>query len=354
MHQSSGVIQLLHRLAAATGFALVVAPAGHAEQLIADNLRLKTGDTPALLLEQDTTESFPAQTWILDGNEFSFEITDATAGPTPFSISAGAPPNSLVVSSNGSLGVGTDAPESTLHINGDVDSDVFSGVGPDPAGDSGQSAFNFGYSGFSFKRGSGFFNMRPDPGAVAPNPSVRFMTRNFQRMIIDRDGNVGIGQFGAVVGSPGSSPSAKLHVQGSVLVEGNVQVVNNGSFIDNGVTLNVPDYVFEPDYKLMPLNDLQAYIDKERHLPEIPSAQEIKEQGVKLGEMQMQLLKKIEELTLYTLQQERTNQAQQQMIQEQTQVIEKLQAQAELMQTQARMIEELQARLATLERKQGQ
>jgi hypothetical protein len=104
----------------------------------------------------------------------------------------------------------------------------------------------------------------------------------------------------------------------------------------------------------MPLNDLQAYIDKERHLPEIPSAQEIKEQGVKLGEMQMQLLKKIEELTLYTLQQERTNQAQQQMIQEQTQVIEKLQAQAELMQTQARMIEELQARLATLERKQGQ
>ena len=51
----------------------------------------------------------------------------------------------------------------------------------------------------------------------------------------------------------------------------------------------------------------------------------------------MQLLKKIEELTLYTLEQERTNQAQQQMIREQTQ-----------------MIEELQARLATLERKQGQ
>lgn len=343
MHQSSGFVQQLHRLAVAMGFAiLVVAPAGHAEQLIADDLRLKTDDTPTLLLEQDTTAGFPAQTWNVGGNETNFSITDETAGQTPFSIFGGAPANSLVVSSNGRLGIGTNAPEGTLHINGGVTSDVFSGVGPDPAGDSGESAFNFGYSGFTFGRGSGFFNARPDAAAVPPNPSVRFMTQNIQRMIIAHNGFVGIGNLAI-----GQTPAALLHVKGGdIRVEG-------GSFIDDGVTLNAPDYVFAPDYKLMPLTDLQTYIEKERHLPDIPSAQEIKEQGVKLGEMQMQLLKKVEELTLYTLQQEKTNQAQQRVIQEQTQMIEKLLAQAKLMQAQAKMIEELQARLATLEQERG-
>jgi hypothetical protein len=170
------------------------------------------------------------------------------------------------------------------------------------------------------------------------------MTQNIQRMIIAHNGFVGIGDFFSP--ASGQTPAALLHVKG-----GNIRV-EGGSFIDDGVTLNAPDYVFEPDYHLMPLNDLQAFIEKEKHLPDIPSAQEIKEQGVKLGEMQMQLLKKVEELTLYTLQQEKTTQAQQHMIQEQTQMIEKLQAQVKLMQAQTKMIEQLQARLATLEQEQ--
>ncbi|MBM4259076.1 MAG: hypothetical protein FJ147_24645 [Deltaproteobacteria bacterium] len=69
----------------------------------------------------------------------------------------------------------------------------------------------------------------------------------------------------------------------------------------------MPDYVFAPDYKLRPLSELAAYIKQEQHLPEIPSAAMIKQQGMNLSEMQMQLLKKIEELTLYTIQQEHAN-----------------------------------------------
>lgn len=131
--------------------------------------------------------------------------------------------------------------------------------------------------------------------AIAPNPSLRFATQNTQRMIIDRNGNVGIGQFGAAAGNPGTSPLAKLHVQGAVRAD--------GGFFSVDTTINPPDYVFEPDYKLTPLSDLQSYIAQEKHLPEIPSAQEMKTQGVNLGQMQMQLLKKVEELTLYTLDQ---------------------------------------------------
>ncbi len=66
-----------------------------------------------------------------------------------------------------------------------------------------------------------------------------------------------------------------------------------------------PDFVFEADYPLMPLDELRAFIEREGHLPDIPSAAELEEQGVvNVSRMQMLLLQKIEELTLYTLQQQ--------------------------------------------------
>jgi len=65
--------------------------------------------------------------------------------------------------------------------------------------------------------------------------------------------------------------------------------------------INVPDYVFESDYQLLSLKETKAYITENKHLPEIPSATEIGENGIDLGDMNMRLLKKIEELTLYQI-----------------------------------------------------
>ena len=73
----------------------------------------------------------------------------------------------------------------------------------------------------------------------------------------------------------------------------------------------VPDYVFEPDYKLPSLNELKAYVEKNHHLPEIPPAKEMEKDGIKLGDMNMKLLKKIEELTLYLIEQDRQYEEQQ-------------------------------------------
>jgi hypothetical protein len=61
------------------------------------------------------------------------------------------------------------------------------------------------------------------------------------------------------------------------------------------------DYVFEPQYKLMPLNELKTYVTIEKHLPGVPSAEEVEEEGIDLGEMNQVLLEKIEELTLYVI-----------------------------------------------------
>ncbi|MFC3198172.1 hypothetical protein ACFOET_11175, partial [Parapedobacter deserti] len=67
-----------------------------------------------------------------------------------------------------------------------------------------------------------------------------------------------------------------------------------------------PDYVFEPGYELQALADVEAYVKKHKHLPEIPSAKNIERDGLNLAEMNLLLLKKIEELTLHLIENEKS------------------------------------------------
>ena len=64
-----------------------------------------------------------------------------------------------------------------------------------------------------------------------------------------------------------------------------------------------PDYVFEEGYDLSTLEEVEAYIKDNKHLPEVPSAKEMEENGIELAQMNMLLLKKIEELTLHLIEQ---------------------------------------------------
>jgi hypothetical protein len=66
-----------------------------------------------------------------------------------------------------------------------------------------------------------------------------------------------------------------------------------------------PDYVFDEKYKLKPLSDVSDFIQKNKHLPEVPSAKTVENEGIVMGEMQKTLLKKIEELTLYIIDQQK-------------------------------------------------
>lgn len=68
---------------------------------------------------------------------------------------------------------------------------------------------------------------------------------------------------------------------------------------------NWPDYVFESSYKLRPLSQVEYFIKSNGRLPEMPSAREVKENGLEVGANQAMLLKKIEELTLYIIEQEK-------------------------------------------------
>ncbi|MEK6152002.1 hypothetical protein WIW50_02015 [Flavobacteriaceae bacterium 3-367] len=108
-------------------------------------------------------------------------------------------------------------------------------------------------------------------------------------------GNVGIGT---------TAPDSKLTVKGKIHAE------------EVKVDLSVPgpDYVFKEDYDLRTLEETQQYIKEYGHLPNIPSAAEMEENGVELGMMNMKLLEKIEELTLYVIALKRENENQQQQI----------------------------------------
>jgi hypothetical protein len=81
----------------------------------------------------------------------------------------------------------------------------------------------------------------------------------------------------------------------------------NGNIRANEIVVNTTgaDFVFENGYKLMPLNELEKFVKDNKHLPEITPAKEMQENGTDLGNLNTKLLQKIEELTLYTIEQNR-------------------------------------------------
>lgn len=110
--------------------------------------------------------------------------------------------------------------------------------------------------------------------------------------------------------------NVKIFTDGDILVRNNnvdifkVNTSDNTTYVNKlRVTLAnpFPDYVFESNYKLKPLAELGVYIQKNKHLPNVPSAEEIanNKNQIDVGEMQVKLLEKVEELTLYILQQQK-------------------------------------------------
>ena len=100
------------------------------------------------------------------------------------------------------------------------------------------------------------------------------------------------------VGIGTTAPNEMLEVNGNTLIQGNLEAWKIKVTATPG---SVPDYVFATNYKLKSLNELEAFIKANSHLPNIPNAKEIEANGQDVGDLQLKLLEKIEELTLYVI-----------------------------------------------------
>lgn len=120
------------------------------------------------------------------------------------------------------------------------------------------------------------------------NPAISTSINVFE---VTNDGTTYIGIGRPRVG--GVAANAMLSVNGLILAK-EVRVAVS-------TTTHWADYVFEKNYKLKSLSEVEKYIVKHKHLPDVPSAEEVTENGIDMLEMNSILLKKIEELTLYTI-----------------------------------------------------
>jgi hypothetical protein len=94
----------------------------------------------------------------------------------------------------------------------------------------------------------------------------------------------------------------------TIFTDGSYRLAVDGKIRSKEVKVTLDDwsdFVFKPEYKLMPINELEIFINNNSHLPAIPSEEEVQKSGVSLGEMNAKLLQKIEELTLYTIEQQK-------------------------------------------------
>jgi len=189
----------------------------------------------------------------------------------------------VYINTDGNVGIGTTNPTAKLNIVGNL------GISRSVMIDSREIKFRGdGKAHFSI------FANRIDNVFTIENTSSNFIPgiSGSVLMAFNRNGNVGIGT---------TNPTAKLHIIGKAKITDCLWVKNEVMIQQNDPW---PDYVFNNDYDLLPISELNTYIKANNHLPGIPSAEEIAETGIKLAKMSTVLLKKVEELTLYTIEQE--------------------------------------------------
>lgn len=204
--------------------------------------------------------SYFAWDFVRNGHDLQIGRRAAAAGSTFY--------NTMILDGNGNVGIGTTNPGQKLEVAGNL---AVTGTNGLILNTSGGGAIDNQTASLFLQKENGY-------PIIFRNTSPTYT----EYMRINPAGNVGIGT---------QNPDEKLTVNGTV----------HSKEVKVDTSIPVPDYVFEPDYKLPTLSKIKAYVDENHHLPEIPSAKEIQKNGVHLGDMNMKLLKKIEELTLYLI-----------------------------------------------------
>lgn len=185
----------------------------------------------------------------------------------------------MTILSNGSVGIATTSPAAKLHLNGNMkinfDNTIEFGAGV-PGKE--VNAGKIGYQTFT----PGALDII-GAGTVSGNRRIKFW-------------NEGGGEFsGNVLFSNSVGIGTAINASYRLSVNGNIR--SKEVVVETGWA----DYVFEKNYPLIPLEQLEQFIRQNKHLPNIPSAKAIQENGLLVGDTQRRMMEKIEELTLYVI-----------------------------------------------------
>jgi hypothetical protein len=186
----------------------------------------------------------------------------------------------LRITSGGNIGIGTNNPASTLEVQNGMNGWLMNlRTNAYNPGDINGLKFYSGYIGED--KWSGISSVVEDVNSN--HTGLALYANALEELRVTSSGNVLIGKTSQI------NTSYKLDVNGNV--RANQLVVNT----------NGADFVFAPSYRLHSLSTLKKYIDQNHHLPEIPSARQMRADGLNVGDNQVKLLQKVEELTLYTI-----------------------------------------------------
>ena len=208
----------------------------------------------------------------VNGGAASFTTTAGNVG-----IGTSSPTGKLHIGT-GNVMIGAGTPVTKLHIQSNTAGELLRLDGSSPQ-------INF----VSDDVNLAFINITGDDlkmGTLSANNTGKFIirTNGGDRMQVDENGIVSIGTITPATGY-------RLNVNGkAICTELKVQL-----------TSNWPDYVFSSSHKRLSLDDLKIFIDKNKHLPNIPSATKMQANGIEVGEMQRLTMEKIEELALYII-----------------------------------------------------
>ena len=236
---------------------------------------------------------------LADVSSPGLSLTNATAIGSRARVSQS---NSIVLGADANVGIGNSAPQNKLEIT----------------------------AGAANTSGLRFTNLTNSSNALV-SLSISLLTPIVKVLTVDANGNVVLAGLGVNLGALGGRQAGDLwQTQGNYVQNTSQEGVIIGSgvtktsadynlFVSKGIMTEKvkvavknsdewADYVFSDTYKLRSLNEVEQFIKKNKHLPGVPSADEVAKHGIDVGKMDAKLLEKIEELTLYMLELKKENQ----------------------------------------------
>jgi len=197
----------------------------------------------------------------------------------------------------GRVGIGTKTPNANLEVN----TNTIMGTGGDKFNTAltlikNGDAYGIDYPALVIKHSGNGVNSYGNPGSDNGIIQITGFNTGVSNKAINSNNNFYVFTNGTVAVNASRVPTGYNFAVGGNAIAEQMTVMLQADW---------PDYVFEKDYALIPLKELGDYVNKNHHLPEIPSAAEVKKDGLNLGEMNGLLIKKVEELTLYLIEKEK-------------------------------------------------